>query len=160
MILIDATENLSHYSHFATEIEVMPQITFAGFLFRLLAAVAVVFATFNPTGYSYAHWVEHAFPKVSAVQVVTGIVLLIVWIVFAVATLRSIGRIGVFLVAALFAALIWLAFSLGWLSMTQKSAIGWIALFALAFTLAIGSSWSFINRRLFGQVDIDTPSKP
>lgn len=136
----------------------MPQITFAGFVFRMLAAVFVVFATFNPTGHSYSHWVAQTFPKVNAVQVVTGVVLLILWVVFVIATLRSIGRIGVFLVAALFAALTWLAFSMGWLSMTQKSAIGWIALFALAFTLAIGSSWSFINRRLFGQVDTDHPA--
>ncbi|HEX2584136.1 MAG TPA: DUF6524 family protein [Steroidobacteraceae bacterium] len=136
----------------------MPQITFAGFAFRMVAAIFIVFATFNPTGHSYAHWVAAAFPKVSAVQVVAGIVLLILWVVLVVATMRSIGRIGVFLVAALFAALTWLAFSMGWLSMTQRSAIGWIALFALAFTLAIGSSWSFINRRLFGQVDTDTPT--
>jgi len=136
----------------------MPQISFAGFLFRMLAAVFIVFATFNPTGHSYAHWVAQSFPKVSAIQVVAGIVLLMLWVVFVVATLRSIGRIGVLLVAALFAALTWLAFSMGWLAMTQKSAIGWIALFALAFTLAIGSSWSFINRRLFGQVDTDTPA--
>jgi hypothetical protein len=66
------------------------------------------------------------------------------------------------LIAALFAALTWLMISIGWLSWQQKSAIGWIALLALAVTLAIGLSWQFIKRRLTGQVvdeEIKHPSR-
>ncbi len=133
----------------------MERLTLIGFLFRLLAATTLVFCTFNPSGYSYAHWVSDVFPKVNAQQAVAGAVLLIGWVVFAVATLRSIGRIGVALIAILFAALTWLMISLGWLSWEQKHAIGWIALVALAVTLAVGVSWQFINRRLTGQIDSD-----
>lgn len=137
----------------------MQNLTLPGFLFRLLAAIVLVFATFNPSGYSYVHWIANVFPKVTAAQAVVGIVLIIVWVIFAVATYRSIGKLGVLLIAALFGALTWLAFSLGWLSMERKHAVGWIALFALAVTLAVGMSWSFINRRLTGQIDTDeTPS--
>jgi len=139
----------------------MEKLTATGFLFRFIAALALVFVTFNPSGYSYAHWVAHVFPNVTAIQAVAGVVLLIGWVVFAVATLRSIGRVGVLLIAVLFAALIWLMISMGWLSLEHKRAIGWIALLALAVTLAIGVSWSFINRRFTGQVSVDeTDVKP
>ena len=138
----------------------MEKLTLLGFVWRLAAAIALVFLTFNPSGYSYAHWVAEVFPKVNAPQAVAGIVLLIGWVIFAVATLRSIGYIGVALIAALFAALTWLMISMGWLSWQQKSAIGWIALIALAVTLAIGVSWQFINRRLTGQVDVEDVTPP
>jgi Na+/melibiose symporter-like transporter len=135
----------------------MQNFTFTSFLIRLVAALLLVFATFNPSGHSYTHWVASVFPKLDAQQTVAGIILLITWVIFAVATFRSIGRVGVILIAVLFAALTWLAFSLGWLSLERKQAIGWIALVALAVTMAVGMSWSFINRRISGQVDIDTP---
>jgi hypothetical protein len=133
----------------------MEQLTGIGFLLRLLAALALVFLSFNPSGYSYAHWVAQEFPKITAVQAVVGVVLLIGWVVFAVATLRAIGRLGVVLIAVFFAALTWLMISFGWLSLDHKRAIGWIALLALAVTLAIGVSWSFIYRRFTGQVSVD-----
>ena len=134
----------------------MEKFTFTGFLIRLAAALALVLLTFNPSGYSYAHWVAHVFPKIDAQQAVAGVLLLIGWIVFIVATLRSIGILGVMLVAVLFAALTWLMVSMGWLSLEHKRAVGWIALVALAVTLAVGVSWSFVNRRLTGQIDVDS----
>jgi Family of unknown function (DUF6524) len=131
----------------------MERLTFPGFLLRLAAALVLVFATFNPSGYSYLHWVSGVFPKINAQQGVVGVVLLIGWVVFAVATIRSIGRVGILLIAILFAALTWLLISIGWLSWESKQAIGWIALATLAITLAVGVSWSFINRRFTGQID-------
>ncbi len=133
----------------------MEKFTFKNFLSRLAAAFALVLLTFNPSGYSYSHWVAHVFPNVDALQAVAGVVLLIGWIVFVVATLRSIGFLGVVLVAVLFAALTWLVVSMGWLSLKGNHSMGWIALVALSVTLAIGMSWSFVNRRLTGQVDVD-----
>ena len=131
----------------------MERLTFPGFLLRLAAALVLVFATFNPSGYSYLHWVSSVFPKINAQQGVVGVILLIGWVVFAVATIRSIGRVGILLIAILFAALTWLLISIGWLSWESKQAIGWIALATLAITLAVGVSWSFINRRFTGQID-------
>jgi hypothetical protein len=133
----------------------MEKFTFKRFLLRMIASVALVFLTFNPSGYSYLHWVGHAFPKMDALQAVMGVVLLAGWIVFVVATLRSIGLLGVALVVVFFAAITWLMVSFGWLSLTSKQSIGWIALVALSVTLAVGVSWSFVNRRLTGQVDVD-----
>jgi hypothetical protein len=131
------------------------KFTFRDFFGRLVAALILVFATFNPSGYSYSHWVAHDFPKLTALQAVAGVLLLIAWIMFVRATLKSIGILGVGLVAVLFAALTWLAISMGWLALGSRHAIGWIALVALSVTLALGMSWSFVNRRLTGQIDVD-----
>lgn len=133
----------------------MEKFTLQSFLLRLLAAFALVFLTFNPSGYSYIHWVAHEFPKISALQAVVGVLLVAGWIVFVVATLRSIGVLGVILVVVFFAALTWLMISMGWFALNSAKAIGWITLTALSVALAVGVSWSFVNRRLTGQVDVD-----
>jgi hypothetical protein len=51
----------------------------SGVMARVLAALALVLATFNPSGYSYGHWLARGFPHVSAAQAVLGLVLLICW---------------------------------------------------------------------------------
>src|SRR5258706_14985107 len=108
-----------------------------GVLARMLAAQAVVLLTANPSGHSYIHWVAAVFPHLSALQVLCGLLLLIVWVIYATATLRSLGWFGVGLVVALFAALIWLAVSQGWLHLTGGTAWSWLALIINGLVLGI-----------------------
>jgi hypothetical protein len=89
-----------------------------GVLARMLAAQALVLLTVNPSGHSYFHWVAGDFPHPSALQAVSGLLLLIGWVIYATATLRSLGWLGMALIVALFGALIWLAVSQGWLKLT------------------------------------------
>jgi Family of unknown function (DUF6524) len=126
-----------------------------GVLARMLSAQALVLLTWNPSGHSYFHWVAGNFPHLSAPQVVSGLLLLIGWVIYATATLRSLGWLGVALIVALFAALIWLAVSQGWLQLTAGSAWSWLALFITGIVLGIGMCWSFVRRRLSGQADVD-----
>ncbi len=133
----------------------MDKFTVSGFFLRWLLALALVLLTFNPSGYSYFHWLVAGLPKVTPFVVVCGIVLIIGWIVLFGATMRSIGSVGVLLAAALFAALIWLLVAQGWLALNNLRAIEWLALFVLSAILAIGMSWSHISRRLTGQTDVD-----
>ena len=37
------------------------ELDLAGFLLRLVATTALVLATYNPSGWSYAHWLKTAF---------------------------------------------------------------------------------------------------
>jgi hypothetical protein len=127
----------------------------SGVMARVLAALALVLATFNPSGYSYGHWLAHAFPHVSAAQAVVGLVLLICWVVYVTATLRSLGLFGVTLLAALMAALVWLAVQNGWLHLGGGSVLAWIAVIATGLILGVGMCWSFVRRRLSGQADVD-----
>lgn len=129
--------------------------SFGSFALRALFALALVLLTFNPSGYSYVHLVEADFPKITPLEAVLGLLLLIGWLVYLSATLRAIGVIGMVLVAALFAALIWLVASWGWLSLDNAGAMTWIGLVALAFILAIGISWSHLYQRWTGQATVD-----
>jgi Family of unknown function (DUF6524) len=133
----------------------MEAFTPLGFLLRLLAAIVLVLCTFNPTGYSYVHWVASVFPHITPAQAIAGIVLLVGWIVYLTATMRSIGLLGVTIGVAFFAAVVWLVVSWGWLDLHNANAMTWVALVVSAVILAIGMSWSHIRRRLSGQSDVD-----
>ena len=84
------------------------RFTAGKFGLRALFALLLVVLTFNPTGYSYVHMIVDGFPKITPVEAVCGILLLIGWFVYLSATLRSIGLVGMLLMLALFAALIWM----------------------------------------------------
>ena len=131
------------------------QFTFTSFLLRALFALLLVLLTFNPSGYSYAHMVAHSFPHLTALQAVCGIVLLIGWFVFLRATLSSIGPLGMVLALALFAALIWLIVSWGWVKLSSTGALVWIALVVLSLILAVGMSWAHLYRRWSGQATVE-----
>ena len=128
---------------------------FASFGLRALFALVLVFLTFNPSGYSFAHMIQEGFPKITPIEAVCGVLLLIGWFVYLSATFRAIGVLGMGLALALFAALIWLLISWGWLSLQDRNVIAWIALVVLALILAIGMSWSHLYQRWSGQATVD-----
>ena len=72
-----------------------------------LFSLALVFLTFNPSGYSYYHWLVDSIPPIQPLVVIAGIALLGAWLFFVRATFTSMGTVGVVLVLALFAAIIW-----------------------------------------------------
>ena len=125
------------------------------FLLRLFFALVLVSATYNPEGLSYYHWAFSTLPAFGPEQAVVGVVLLIGWVIYGRATLRSLGLLGLILVIALCASLVWLMVSWGWISPESPRAIAYISLAILALILATGMSWSHIRRRLSGQVDVD-----
>jgi len=123
----------------------------AGLAGRFLASLALVLATYNPSGFSFLGWVATNFPQVQPLQAVLGLILLAVWIFFVHATWRSLGTLGVSLGLAFFAALIWLISSWGWLNSASHSAMIWIALIFIACMLTLGLSWALIRVRVSGQ---------
>lgn len=130
-------------------------LSFGGFALRAVFALLLVLLTFNPSGYSFVHMVTTDFPSITPVEAVCGILLIIGWFVFLSATLRAIGLIGMSLALALFAALVWLIISWGWISLEDRDALAWIALVVLALILAIGMSWSHLYQRWSGQATVD-----
>jgi uncharacterized protein DUF6524 len=131
------------------------RLSIGGFLVRAVFALALVLLTYNPSGYSYVHLLQDGFPRVTPLEAVLGILLLIGWFVFMAATLRALGIVGMTLALALFAALIWLVVSWGWVQLSDTSAILWIALVVLALILAVGMSWSHLYQRWSGQATVD-----
>jgi hypothetical protein len=141
--------------------------TFGSFLVRWALALILVFATFNPSGYSYYHWVLPMLSEAQAggggesgatnlaLKALAGIVLLIGYVVYLRATWRSIGPIGMALAAALLAALVWVTIDFGLLDLSRPTVLTWILLFAFATIMALGISWSHVRRRVTGQADMD-----
>ena len=127
----------------------------ASFLLRWLVALVLVFATFNPTDYSYYRWVSGMDGESLALKALAGVALVILYVIYLLATWRSIGAIGVTLAAAFLGGLVWVTIDLGLLDLARPTIMTWILLFVLATILAIGISWSHVRRSVSGQADMD-----
>lgn len=127
-------------------------ISVPGFLLRLLAAALLVFATYNPAGWSFLHWVRHGGNGPLPLKVLAGIALAAGWVFCVRATLRSLGHVGTALAAGFFGVLIWLFVDLRGTDV-EGSTLAWIVLACLAATLAVGLSFSLVRRRVTGQID-------
>ena len=133
----------------------MDEFSFSGFLWRLVFSVALVLLTFNPTGHSYYHWLLDGFPSITPGEAVAGIVLLGAWIFFVRSTFAAMGALGVGLLLALFASIVWWVTSRGWLDLGDRYAMAWVVLGVLGVVLGVGMSWSHIRRRISGQASVD-----
>ena len=133
----------------------MKPLTVEGFLIRFIFALLLVLLTYNPSGFSYAHWLKESISNFSPSLAVAGITLIIGWVIYIRATLRSLGLVGLILAGLFFTAIIWLFIDWGLLSLDNVNAISWVILFLLSAVLAVGISWSHIRRKISGQVDAD-----
>lgn len=129
---------------------------FVDFLVRAGAALALVLLTYNPTGWSYAHWAKHAFlaSEIGPLHFLSGAVLVAGWAVFTVATRNSLGTLGLVIAAAVLATLVWLFVDMGWLGFDSVTAVSWVLLICISILLALGLSWAHVWRRMSGQLEI------
>ena len=126
-----------------------------GFLLRWAFAFLLLAATFNPTEWNYVKWAEANYSAQMSLTVLFGLLLLVGYIIYLRATIRSIGAFGMGLVLALVAALLWVLYDWGWLQLEISTQNTWIGLFTLSVVLGIGLSWSHVRRKLSGQADMD-----
>ncbi len=131
------------------------EMTWLGIGIRFLIALIVVFATYNPEGYSYFHWVLTTDSGPIPLKIFAGVVLVIGWAIYIRATRRSLGMIGISLAIAFFATLLWLFIDLKVIPANSVRAVSYMVLFIISSLLATGMCWSHIRRRLSGQLDTD-----
>ncbi len=125
------------------------------FFLRWLIAFVLLVATWNPTPWNFVRWVMDNGTANLPVTVLGGLLLLVGYIIYLRATLRSIGPLGAALVIALCAAVIWVLIYYGLLG-TQNAALNqWLAILVGSLVLGIGMSWSIFRRRISGQIDMD-----
>lgn len=127
----------------------------AGIGFRFLFALLLVLCTYNPSGYSYFHWLHNNLHSLTPYIALAGLGLIIGWVIYLKATLNSLGLIGVLLASAFFACLVWLFVYWKILDLHNPSAMAWVVEILLAILLALGMCWSHFSRRLSGQIDVD-----
>ena len=125
------------------------------FVLRWLFAFVLLTATYNPTQWNFVRWAMTNWDAQMPVVALLGIVLLIGYIIYLRATLRSIGIFGMLLVLALVGAILWVLIFYGLIDLRDPKLATWIGIFALSLVLGVGLSWSIIRRKLSGQVDMD-----
>lgn len=126
-----------------------------GIFLRWLGAFVLLAATFNPTEWNYVKWSMAHGNSQLPLTLFLGLILLVGFLVYLLATLRSIGKFGMLLVAALFGSGLWVLASWGLLSLENSTMNTWLGLFALSLILGVGLSWSILKRRLSGQATVD-----
>lgn len=135
------------------------RFSWGGYFLRLLLAIVLVFATYNPEDLSYFHWVSHYGPgagsQALALMALVGVLIIIGWVIFLRATYRSLGPFGTILAIAFFAALIWLLMSVVPVPKNNFKLVSYLVLFGMSGVLSAGLSWSHVRRRLTGQFDVD-----
>lgn len=133
----------------------MKAITLSGIGTRFGIALLLVLITWNPIDFNYIDWARTTWSEQPPVVFLLGIVLVIAWVVFLRATLRSLGPIGITLAVALAGGILWLLLDFGLVDLANGTAIAWILLVLLAAILTAGMSWSHLRRRWSGQADVD-----
>lgn len=126
------------------------------FFIRLFFAFILVFASYNPSGYSFYDWMRIALETgFEPLMAFAGIILLIGWVVYIRATISSLGLTGLILAFAFFGTLLWMVIDWGIVPVDSIQTITYIVLSLLSMVLAIGMSWSHLRRRMSGQVDVN-----
>ena len=126
-----------------------------GILLRWLGAFLLLAAIFNPTEWTYATWARTTWGEQTPLIIFTGLILAVVAMVYLVATMRSIGILGALVIAAVFAAGLWVLTDWGLLGLTNSALNIWLGILALSLILGIGMSWSILRQRLSGQQTTD-----
>ncbi len=126
-----------------------------GFIIRWVFALFLLVATYNPTEWNYVRWSLANYQTNLSLTVLFGLILLVGYIIYLRATLRSIGLFGMILILAVVGTVLWVLFDQGVISLDNPSVNTWIGLFTLSIVLAVGLSWSIVRRRLTGQADVD-----
>jgi hypothetical protein len=123
-------------------------------LVRILFAVILVLATWNPAGVSYVQWALIDTSSFDATKALVGVVLLAAWILCVRATWVSLGLLGVVLAAVVIGVFVWWLVSVGIVATDQRT-FAWIVLVAVGVVLGIGMGWSLLRQKATGQVETD-----
>ena len=132
----------------------MQGISWSGVVVRIVLALALVLATYSPSGHSFYHWLTEPPAGVTAVKALLGVVLLIGWAISLRTLHVALGWLGVILSVALLATVAWVFVEQKWLDLDTPSSIAWLALLIVGAVLGLGLSWSLIRARLTGQVEV------
>jgi hypothetical protein len=130
----------------------------AFFVVRFLFSLALVFSTYNPTGYSFYHWITDIGAGMLSLKMI--VVLALVMIYYAIfrvvfAAFRRSGLIFAGIAAVLF------GIELAIVVAVRRSQHSWhfyfllsqyVTLCAVAIVLSFGVSWSHLIERLTGQL--------
>ena len=130
----------------------------AFFFARFLFSLALVLATYNPSGYSYYHWMIDLGAGLPSLKVIVALILVMIYYVIFRVVFAAFRRSG--LIVGGLAALLF-TIELAGVVVARRSQHSWhfyfllsqyITLCAVAIVLSLGVSWSHLIERLTGQL--------
>jgi len=122
---------------------------------RVVFAVALVLLTWNPSGWSYVDWALRDRSAFDAVKAFFGVLLFGGWVFCVRSAWVSLGAVGLVLVGALLATVVWMLVQFGVVEPGSTKTLLWIGLVAVGVVLGVGLSWSKVKQRATGQVETD-----
>lgn len=122
---------------------------------RMLIAAVVVFASYNPSGYSIFHWVRDNENPTDAWVILGAIVAILANFALIIAAWKALGKLGTIIILIFFAALVYLSLQEGWVDTGNYVSVQWLALILYSAFLGIGISGAILWRRVTGQVVTD-----
>lgn len=131
----------------------MTHISWDGIAARLLFSLFVVFATWNPSGRSYWHWLWDGEAGVWT-RIAVGLVLLLTHLALFFTLRGLLGWKGLLLVGFTFVALMFAAAELG-LAQLSGSWSGTAPLVLLSLLYTFGLSWSLVHHRAAGITHVE-----
>ena len=131
-----------------------PRIHFISlFANRILLSTLLVFGTYNPSGTSYHHWIMRT-ETLTIPQVFVGIALFIGWVTMTRMAFLSIGYFGVAAISLMVLMGITFGVGLGFFGFQDVRITTYLVLFWIALVMGIGTSWSFVQKRISGERDV------
>ena len=136
------------------KLDANPRVQFIRMLFnRWLMSASIVFGAYNPSGYSYYHWVARA-DGISPLIVFAGTAIVIGAVAIARMAFLSVGYIGSTIIATLVMMALLFCVGLDLIEFKDVEITVYTVQFWLSFVLAVGMGWSFIQRRISGERDV------
>jgi len=120
---------------------------------RWLFSATLVFAIYNPSGHSYFHWIRDTAGS-TALKTVAGVFLLGAGAAIVAMANSALSLLGIAAVLALILASIMFRIGLGWFAFADVEITTYTVLLWISTIIAVGLSWSFIQRRLSGEKDV------
>lgn len=124
-------------------------------LTRLFGTFFFVTSTYNPSGWSLWHWIQRSWPEQWMLILPVAFVEIVVLVLLARSTLRSLSIAGIALLTGFLGSFVWVLADYGLIDLDSPESLGQIVLYMSGLVLAIGVCWAAAWVRLTGQVTID-----
>jgi hypothetical protein len=116
--------------------------------------MALVLATFNPSGTSFFHWLTAPPAGITSIKAFSVLALLVAWLFCLRTAYVALGTLGLVLGCLLLGSFAWVLIDMDLLHATGRDAMIWVGLSVLGVVLGRGLSWSLIRARTTGQVEV------
>lgn len=130
---------------------------------RLILSLLLVFTTFNNfSNISYWHWAfetpfEGLGSPMGVGKIVLGVILVALYLMLFRGVYRAKGIFGLLMTFVVIGAILWFIQTLGVVNLMDVKNGIMTGEIVIAIVIALGSMWSILWRRVFGQYSVEDP---